>query len=148
MAIASVDASLPVERRASPPGWTGETPVPPPYDSSRGHGLFLNFERVAQASQLRIKDQKHKTVLLQPQTVMPRYDRTDRERDRRYYDPVINRSAKIIFFQRDQPVFGQLHPSRLSVSYDHVHLRFQSPQLLQNFVLEVASAQANHHRQL
>jgi hypothetical protein len=21
-----------VERRASPPGWTGETPVPPPYD--------------------------------------------------------------------------------------------------------------------
>src|SRR5450631_745897 len=24
-----------VESRASPPGWTGETPVPPPYDSSR-----------------------------------------------------------------------------------------------------------------
>jgi len=27
-----------VESRASPPGWTGETPVPPPYHSSRGHG--------------------------------------------------------------------------------------------------------------
>jgi hypothetical protein len=27
-----------VERRASPPGWTGETPVPPPWDPSRGQG--------------------------------------------------------------------------------------------------------------
>src|SRR5450756_582607 len=32
------DAALPVERRASPPGWTGATPVAPPYDPSGGHG--------------------------------------------------------------------------------------------------------------
>jgi hypothetical protein len=36
--ITAVDRSSVVESRASPPGWTGETPVPPPYDSSRGHG--------------------------------------------------------------------------------------------------------------
>jgi hypothetical protein len=34
-----VCSSLLVERRAFPPGWTGETPVTPPYDSSRGHGI-------------------------------------------------------------------------------------------------------------
>ena len=32
-----------MESRASPSGWTGETPVPPPYDSSRGHGTRADF---------------------------------------------------------------------------------------------------------
>jgi len=104
--------------------------------------------RLIEASPLRIKDQKHKTVLLQPQTVMPRYDRTDRERDCRSYEPVINSPAKIIFLQCDQSVFSQLHPSRLSVSYDHVHFRFQSPQLLQNFELEFVGGHATHRRRL
>src|SRR5260370_23319599 len=30
-----INSSLPVERRASPPGWTGETPLAPPPQSSR-----------------------------------------------------------------------------------------------------------------
>src|SRR5712692_11927158 len=34
--IVPVDPSLRVESRASPPGWTGETPVAPPRDQSRG----------------------------------------------------------------------------------------------------------------
>lgn len=36
--VTAVDAGLLMESRASAPDWTGETPVPPPLDSSRGHG--------------------------------------------------------------------------------------------------------------
>src|SRR5713101_6810382 len=35
--VTPVDPRLPVESRASPPGGTGETPVPPSYNSPRGH---------------------------------------------------------------------------------------------------------------
>ncbi len=37
--VTPVDPRLSVERRASPPGYTGETPVTPPCESARGHGL-------------------------------------------------------------------------------------------------------------
>src|SRR5271157_3816534 len=34
-----------MERRASPPGGTGETPVAPPYDSSHGYALVARDDR-------------------------------------------------------------------------------------------------------
>jgi len=49
---------LPVESRASPPGWhlrlrsgqARETPVTPPYYSSRGHGNSENIVRIKDAA--------------------------------------------------------------------------------------------------
>src|SRR5260370_27152394 len=38
--LLAVDPRLPMQSRASPPGLTGETPVAPPYDSSRGRGNY------------------------------------------------------------------------------------------------------------
>ena len=52
MIVTAVDQSLLVESRASPPGWTGETPVPPPYDSSRGHGTSEQKNAPAEVSPL------------------------------------------------------------------------------------------------
>jgi hypothetical protein len=43
----ALDPSLLVESRASPPGWTGETPVPPPYDSLRGYGTRIRLGGIA-----------------------------------------------------------------------------------------------------
>src|SRR5450756_1150496 len=98
--------------------------------------------RLIEASPLRIKDRQHKAALLHTQMASPRYDRADREGDRCSYEPVIHSPAKIMYLECDQPVFGQLHPSRLSVSYDHVYLCFQSRQLLQNFELEFVGGHA------
>ena len=50
----AVDPSLLVQSRASPPGWTGETPVPPPYDSSRGDGTDTQFIILPSAAALTV----------------------------------------------------------------------------------------------
>ena len=104
--------------------------------------------RLIEASPLRIKDQTHKTALLQSKMASPRYDRADREGDRCSYEPVIHSPPKIMYLKCDQPVFGQLHPSRLSVSDDHVHLCFQSRQLLQNSELEFVGGHTTDRRRL
>src|ERR1019366_5637846 len=75
--------------------------------------------RLIEASPLRIKDQTHKTALLQSKMASPRYDRADRERDRGSYEPVIHSPPKIMSLKCDQPVFGHLHPPRLAVVITH-----------------------------
>jgi len=91
-------------------------------------------------------------ALFQPQAVAPRHNRADREGNRECdhgdYDPVINGSAKVILLQGTQPIFCQLHTSRLPIPHDHIHFCFQLSQLFQNLLLKVADVHANHHRQL
>lgn len=76
--------------------------------------------------------------------IVQRHHDTDRSRDDRIHDPVVNTPSDVIPLKREDLVFGDLHPSWLAVSYEHLNIGFEAAELLQNLSLKVLVDNVNH----
>jgi hypothetical protein len=78
--------------------------------------------------------------------IMQSHNDTDRGSDDRIHDPIVDTPSDIVPLQRKDFVFGDLHPSRLAVAYEHLNIRFEASQFLQNLSLKIVIDHVNHDR--
>ena len=77
---------------------------------------------------------------------MQRDGQANRYGDHGIHQAIIDPAFDFAALERNQPVFCELHASRLRASHQHVHLGFEAAEFFQHFLLKIVVRDPHHER--